>query len=129
MAEGMLWLTIDWHGADVDLPEELQERFTVAQLQELRELEEVTQVQRVADPEVPEGGMGAAWLLGLLQAEVNFANLQKVVRIVRDRIPGKPINFTVEANGRKFSVENVRPEELDATLDKLLAAAKKLAED
>lgn len=126
-----LWLTIDWREADADVPEDQQEQFTEVLLRELNGFDEVERVERVADPGVPDGGMGAAWLWGILTAEVSVANLKRLGKEVQERLPGKPISFTVKATkkgGAEVSATNIRPDDLDATLDKLIAAAKSLAE-
>ncbi|MDA0267431.1 MAG: hypothetical protein O3A14_10830 [Cyanobacteria bacterium] len=126
-----LWLTIDWRDADTDIPETQQEQLTEVLFREMNCFDEVERVERVADPAVPDGGMGAAWLWGILTAEVTVANLKRLGQEVQERLPGKPISFTVKATkdgGAEVSATNVRPDDLDATLEKLVAAAKTLAE-
>lgn len=124
----LLWLTIDWREADADVPEAQQEQFTEVLFRELNGFDEVERVERVADPTVPDGGMGAAWLWGILTAEVGVANLKRLGKEVQERLPGKPISFTVKAGDREVTISNLRPDDLDATLDKLVAAAKSLSE-
>ena len=72
MADTIL-LTIDWRDADSDMPEEQQETLTQTVFQELRALDEVEDIKRVADPNVPDGGMGANWLWSILTAEITFS--------------------------------------------------------
>ena len=125
-----LWLTIDWREADADIPEAQQEQFTEVLFRELNGFDEVERVERVADPAVPDGGMGAAWLWGILTAEVSVANLKRLGKEVQERLPGKPISFTVKATkegGAEVSATNIRPDDLDATLDKLDTAVKSLS--
>ncbi|WP_008307729.1 hypothetical protein [Leptolyngbya sp. PCC 6406] len=122
-----VWLTIDWRAGDAEVPESVQERLTAGLFREMVGLEGVERVERVADGAMPDGAMGAAWLWGILQAEVTVANAGKVVKGIQARLPGKPISFTVKgAKGGEVKVENIRPEEVDATLAKLVAAAKEL---
>ena len=111
------------------MPENLQERQTVALLQDLVALDGVEQVDRVADPDVPDGGMGAAWLWGILTAKITVDGLKQLGKDVQARLPGKPIEFTIKSGDKEVTVKNLRPSDLDATLDKLVAAAKELAED
>ncbi|RZM78630.1 hypothetical protein [Leptolyngbya iicbica] len=122
-------LIIDWREADADMPEAQQETVTELLFREMNGFDEVERVERVADPAAPKGGMGAAWLWSILTAEVTIANLKRLGQEVQGRLPGKPISFTVKAGDRELTVENLRPEDLDATLEKLVAAAKDLAQD
>ncbi|NJN21016.1 MAG: hypothetical protein HC812_07265 [Leptolyngbya sp. RL_3_1] len=125
------WLTIDWRDADTEVPEAQQEQFTEVLFREMNCFDEVERVERVADPAVPDGGMGAAWLWGILTAEVTVENLKRLGQAVQERLPGKPISFTVKATKdgeAEVSATNIRPDDLDATLEKLVAAAKSLAE-
>lgn len=121
-------LTIDWRQGMADMPPEHQETITASLFQELSQLDAVDQVNRVADPEVPPGSMGAAaWLWSILTAEVSLKTLKRLGQDVQARLPGKPISFTVKAGDREITVENLRPDDLDTTLDKLVAAAQTLA--
>lgn len=89
--------------------------------------DEVERVARAADAAVPDGAMGSAWLWGILHAEVTVENAGKVVRAVQERLPSKPIKFTIKGvQGGEVSAENIRPEDFDETLAKLVAAAKEL---
>ena len=121
-------LTIDWREAQSELPEEQQEAVTQSLYQELRSLDEVQDVQRVSDPDMPEGGMGAQWLWNVLTADITVEGLKQVCQDVYARLPGKPIEFTLEVDGEKVSLggKNIRPDNFDETLDKLVAAAQKL---
>ena len=122
-----VWLTIDWRQADPDIPEAQQEAFTEILFREMNGFDEIERVERVADPDAPAGGMGAAWLWSILTAEVTVENVKRLGQEVHERLPGKPMTFTVKSGDREVTAENVRPENLDATLDKLVVAAKKLA--
>jgi hypothetical protein len=73
-----LWLTIDWRDADANVPEAQQEQFTEVLFREMNCFDEVERVERVADPAVPDGGMGAAWLWGILTAEVSSCQFEAV---------------------------------------------------
>jgi hypothetical protein len=125
-------LTIDWRTAAAELPPEIQEQQTQNLYRALREIPEVEQVDRIADPNVPDGAMGAAWLKGLLLTKVIPGNLEHIFKEIKRRILGTPISFEIEVvneNGQKKRVkmDGVRPEELDAALDKLKNAAKELS--
>lgn len=124
-----VWLTIDWHEAEGAVPEAQQEALTETLFRELHGFDGVEQVSRVADPKVPTGGMGAGWLWSVLTAEITLDGLKALGQEVQARLPGKPIEFTVKAGDREVTVKNLRPADLDATLEKLVTAAQQLAED
>jgi hypothetical protein len=124
-----VWLTIDWREADADMPDAQQEAVTEWLFREMNGFDEVERVERVADPAPPVRGMGAAWLWSILTAEVSVENLKLLGKEIQDRLPGKPISFTVKAGDREVTIQNLRPEDLDTTLEKLVAAAKALAQD
>ena len=126
MENSPLTITINWHPDDSDADPERQERQTETLYRELRQMDKVEAVNRVPDPNVPDGGMGAAWLWNALQADVSVENIGALYRLVRDRIPGPPIDFELSNGDRKVVVKGVRPEEMDDTLKKLVAAAKEL---
>ena len=126
MESSPLTITINWRSDDGDADPERQERQTKMLYRELQQMDEVEAVNRVSDPNVPDGGMGAAWLWNVLQAEVSAENIGVLYQLVRDRIPGPPIDFELSNGDRKVVVKGVRPEEMDDTLKKLIAAAKEL---
>ena len=124
-----LWLTIDWREADADLPETAQEQVTEALFRELAGVDGVEQVERVADPAAPEGGMGAAWLWSILQAEVTGANAIKAVKAVKERLPRQPLSFTLKVGKdgeQEVSATNVSPDQFEEVLNKLVAKAREL---
>jgi hypothetical protein len=113
-------LTINFNDPDLDL----EERDEQAQqlMAELRQMDEIESVDRVQDPNPPEGNKAIGGLLvGLLMAEVNVANAQKLMGYLGDRLGGKPIELEVEANGKKLKVSAHSREELEAAI----AAAQK----
>jgi hypothetical protein len=113
-------LTINFNDPDLDL----EERDEQAQqlMAELRQMDEIESVDRVQDPNPPEGNKAIGGLLvGLLMAEINVANAQKLMGYLGDRLGGKPIELEVEANGKKLKVSAHSREELEAAI----AAAQK----
>jgi hypothetical protein len=86
-------------------------------LADLKQMDEVEAVNKVEDPNPPEGNKAiGAMLVGLLMAEVNVANAQKLMGYLGDRLGGKPIELEVEANGKKLKVSAHSREELDAAI-------------
>ncbi|MEM9449107.1 MAG: hypothetical protein AAGA75_11290 [Cyanobacteria bacterium P01_E01_bin.6] len=122
-------ITINWRQDERDVDPERQERETEMLYRELRQMDDVEAVNRVPDPDVPDGGMGAAWLWDVLQAEVSVENIGVLYRLVRDRLPGPPIDFELTNGDRKVVVKGVRPEDMDEAVKKLVAAAKELGDN
>ena len=114
-------LTIAFNDPDLDAEErEEQAQLFMAELQQMDEVE----VDRVLDPNSPEGNKAVgAILVGLLTAQVNKENAQKVMAFLGDRLGNKAIELEVEANGKKLKVKASSREELEAAI----AAAQKFA--
>jgi hypothetical protein len=107
--------TIAFNDPDLDS----QEREEQAQrlMAELNQMDEVDTVDRVLDPNPPEGNKAiGGMLVGLLMAEVNIANARKLMGFLGDRLGGKPIELSVEANGKKLTVKAHSREELEAAI-------------
>ena len=124
-------ITIDWREGTVDLAEAQQEALTRTLMQALRQVDEVISVMRVADADVPEGGMGVGdWLWGLLTAEIPGDGIKEAIKValeeVFERLPGKPVDVTIEIDGRKIALGRVRPQDIDAVGEKAVALAQKL---
>jgi len=116
-------LTIAFNDPDLD-SEELEEQAQNL-LAQMRDLDEIETVDRVLDPNPPEGNSpwGATILVGLLTAQVNKQNAQKVMGFLGDRLGNKAIELEVEANGKKLKVKASSREELEAAIE----AAQKFA--
>lgn len=125
----VVWLTLDWREAKGAVPVAQQEALTESLFRDLQGIDGVEQVRRVADPDAPTGGMGVAWLWSILTAQITVDGLKALGQEAQARLPGKPIEFTLKAGDREITVKNLRPADLEATLDQLVAAAKQLAED
>jgi hypothetical protein len=107
-------LTIAFNDPDLE-PEELDEQAQHL-MAELNDMDGV-EVDRVLDPNPPDGNKAlGGFLVGLLMAEVNGANAKKLMGFLGDRLGGKPIELTAEANGKKLSVKAYSREELEAAI-------------
>ena len=109
-------LTIAFNDPDLD-SEELEEQAQnlVAQM---RDLDEIETVDRVLDPNPPVGNKAVgAILVGLLTAQVNKENAQRVMGFLGDRLGNKAIELEVEANGKKLKVKASSREELEAAIE------------
>jgi hypothetical protein len=109
-----LKLTIEFNDPELD-PDERNEQ-AQRLIGELR-LAEID-VDRV-DADLTEGtkSIGGS-LVGLLTAEVTVANGKKLMGFLGDRLGGKPIEFTVEVNGKKLTAKASSREELDYAIAK-----------
>lgn len=102
---------------DPDLETEEQDEEAQNLLSQLRKLDEVEEVDRVLDPNPPEGNKAlGGFLAGMLTAEVSPANVKKLMSFLGDRLGGKPIELSVEANGKKLTVKAHSREELEAAI-------------
>lgn len=102
---------------DPDLDAEDWDAQAQTLMAELKQMDEVDAVDRVLDPNPPEGNKAlGGFLVGLLMAEVNVANAQKLMGFLGDRLGGKPIELSVEANGKKLTVKAHSREELEAAI-------------
>jgi hypothetical protein len=113
--ESTIKLAIAFNDPDLE-PEERDEQ-AQRLLAELKQVNEVESVERMLDPNPPEGNKSlGGFLVGMLLAEVNPANGKKLLGFLGDRLGGKPIELSVEANGRKLTVKAHSREELEAAI-------------
>ncbi|MEM9807106.1 MAG: hypothetical protein AAF959_17710 [Cyanobacteria bacterium P01_D01_bin.56] len=102
---------------DPELDAEDREEQAQRLMAELKQMDDLESVDRVLDPNPPEGNKAIGGILvGLLTAEVNMANAQKLMSFLGDRLGGKPIELEVEANGKKLTVSAHSREELEAAI-------------
>jgi hypothetical protein len=107
-----LKLTIEFTDPELD-PEQRDEQAQFL-LNELRDIDEIDKVDRVLDPYPPAASKAiGGFLVGLLMAEVKVDNAKKLFGYLKDRLGGKTIELTVEANGKKLAVKASSREELD----------------
>jgi hypothetical protein len=107
--------TIAFNDPDLD-SEELDEQAKML-VSGLKQIDEVDEVNRVIDPNPPEGNKSiGGFVVGLLAAEVSATNAKKLLGFLGGRLGGKPIEFTVEGNGKKLSVKANSREELELAI-------------
>lgn len=98
---------------DSDLEAEELDRLTRNLLREIKDLDEVEEASLVAVAEIPSKAKSlGGFVLGILQAEVSFANFKKVLGFLGDRLGNKTIEMEVEANGKKLKVKASTQQEL-----------------
>ena len=104
-------ITIAFNDPDLD-SEELDEQ-AQRLMSELKQMDDV-ETNLVIDPNPPEGNKSmGGFLVGLLTAQVNPENGKKLLGFLGDRLGGKPIELTLEGNGKKLSVKASSREELE----------------
>jgi hypothetical protein len=102
---------------DPILDDEEKEEETQQLLAQMRQLDELEYVKRVLDPNPPKGNKAVGgFLVGLLTAEVNLANIKKLFGFLSERLHNKPIELEVEANGKKLKVKASSQVELEAAI-------------
>ncbi|NEQ47290.1 MAG: hypothetical protein F6K00_28625 [Leptolyngbya sp. SIOISBB] len=85
------------------------------------ELVEEAHLAREVDlPEASKSGL-AAFLVGILTAEINRENIQKVMDFLGNQFYGKTITVAGELGGEKiaFNFENLNTQELDKAMENL----------
>jgi hypothetical protein len=108
-------VTIAFNDPDLDAEERDQQAQQL--MADLKESDDVERVDRVLDPNPPSGNKSlGGFLVGLLTAEVSVANAKKLMGFLGDRLGEKPIELTVEANGKKLTVKAHSREELEAAV-------------
>jgi hypothetical protein len=112
-----LKVTIEFN--DPELEPEERDKQAQRLIAELRDLDDVETVERVSDSNLSEGTKSiGGFLVGLLTAEVKVDNSKKLFGFLKDRLGGKSIEFTVEANGKKLTAKASSREELDYAITK-----------
>lgn len=114
-----LGVTIDLRNTQPDLALEDLEALTQRVFRQMSQVDEVEQVHRIPEPNPPAGSkpLDAAFLIGLLTAEVNIKNIRALLEFLWERLSGKPIELKVEANGRKLEVTAYSQQELSAAVE------------
>ncbi|MDZ8105417.1 MAG: sugar ABC transporter permease [Nostoc sp. DedQUE12a] len=89
-------------------------------LPQLREVDGVEEADLVAAIDIPKGSKAlGGFLLGLLNAEVNPANLKNLFKFLSDRFGNKPIKIGVKTpDGRELNIEASSREEFEFALQK-----------
>ncbi|MGB5962746.1 MAG: hypothetical protein WBG73_19065 [Coleofasciculaceae cyanobacterium] len=84
-------------------------------LPQLKEVDGVEDANLVAVAEVPQNSKAlGGFLLGLLTAEVNSANIKALFSFLSERLAGKPIEMSLKAaDGRELSIKANSKAEFD----------------
>ncbi len=89
-------------------------------LPQIREVDGVEEADLVAVEQAPPGSKAlGGFLLGLLTAEVNPANIKAVFRFLGDRLSGKSIEMNLKApDGRELSIKASSQAEFESAYKK-----------
>jgi hypothetical protein len=111
-------LTIEFNDPELE-PAERDEQAQFL-IDELKDIDKIDIVDRVLDLTATTVGTKAisGFLTGLLMAEVKVDNAKKMFGYLRDRLSGKSIELTVEANGKKLTIKASSCEEFDYAIAK-----------
>ncbi len=105
-----LKLTIEFNDSDLK-PAQRDEQAQLL-MEELRDMSGV-RVSPVTDPSPPEQHKGGGFLAGLLMAELKIDNAKKLFGFLAQRLGNKPIELTLEVNGKKLAVKASSREEFE----------------
>ncbi|WP_448573992.1 hypothetical protein [Trichothermofontia sp.] len=122
-----LKLLIDLNGAGLELDRAAMERFAFSLAQEIQGVL-VDEARLAREADIPEGARSgaAAFLMGILLAEVNRANLKKLTDFLGNRFYGTKLVFSYEEDGKKVSFEYRDEAELDRAIARIEAVRAKL---
>jgi hypothetical protein len=89
-------------------------------LPQINEVDGVAKAAKVPIEEAPEGSKAlGGFLLGILTAEVNPANIKALFGFLSERLGGKPIEMTLKAvDGRELSIKASSQAEFDYAYQK-----------
>jgi len=110
---------IDFSEAGLDLGRAEMEEFLLKLADEMQsgELVEEARLAREADlPEASKSGL-AAFLVGILTAEINRENIQKVMDFLGNQFYGKTLTLSGELDGMTYNIEYRNKQDLDQAAD------------
>lgn len=107
-------LTVSFNDPNSD--EEERDREAKNLLKQIKQKDEVEIAGSVSDPNPPADGKGGGFLVGVVTAVINPANLKTFSSFLLDRLGNKSIELEVEANGKKLKVKASSREELEAAI-------------
>jgi hypothetical protein len=111
-------LTIEFNDHELEPSKrDEQAKFLIDELKDIDKIEIVDRVLDLTAPTVGTKEIGK-FLTGLLMTEVKIDNAKKLFGYLRDRLSGKSIELTVEANGKKLMVKASSCEEFDYAIAK-----------
>lgn len=114
-------LFIDLNTAGLDLDRADLEQLSQILAQELQDGNLVETAQLARESDLPDGAKSgaAAFLMGILTAQVNGENLKKLVDFLGNRFYGTKLTFSYERNGQKVTIDYRTSEELQQRLQTL----------
>jgi hypothetical protein len=113
--------------SDPSLDDKELEAYTENLKSQLEEVDGVENADLVAVEDIPQGSKAlGGFLLGLLTAEVNPANIKALFSFLSERLGGKPIEMSLKAaDGRELSIKASSKAEFDYAYEKAQEFLKK----
>jgi hypothetical protein len=110
---------IDFSEAGLDLDRADLESFLLTIADEMESGDLVQSARLARDEDIPEGAMSgvAAFLIGILTAEINRENLGKVMDYLGNLRYGKILVLSGEIDGMTYNIEYRNKQELDQAAD------------
>lgn len=112
-------ILIDFSGAGLDLDRADLEDFLLNIADEMQSGDLVEEARLVRETDIPEAAKSgvAAFLVGILTAEINRQNLGKVMDYLGNLRYGKTLTLSGEIDGMTYNIEYRNKQELDQAGD------------
>lgn len=106
---------IDFSEAGLDLDRESLEEFVLNVADEMRSGDLVTEARLARESDIPEAAKPgiAAFLMGILTAEINRENVRKVLDFLGNQFYGKTLTVSGEMDGMTYSIEYRNQDDVD----------------
>ena len=113
------FVLIDFSEAGLDLDRADLENFLLTVADEMESSDLVQSARLARDEDIPEAAKSgvAAFLVGILTAEINRENLGKVMDYLGNLRYGKTLTLSFEVDGMTSTLEYRNKQELDQALD------------
>ncbi|MGF1498763.1 MAG: hypothetical protein ACFB8W_18340 [Elainellaceae cyanobacterium] len=131
MPTSSLKLIVDWRNWAPDLSPHQRERQTQILYKALRNTDGVSYVQRLYSPQSEMELMGDSLMAEILFVTVTLEQLENFYAVLRQHLPGIPIQIELEANGQKRTMQltSDRPgnaPSAHSNADQLMALAREM---
>lgn len=110
---------IDFSEAGLDLDRAEMEEFVLIAADEMQAGELIQDARLARESDIPEAAKpgAAAFVLGILTAEVNRENIRKVMDFLGNQFYGKTLTLSGEMDGMTYSIEYRNQEDIDQAVD------------
>ena len=110
---------IDFSEAGLDLERAELEEFLFNLADEMQSGDLVQEACLTQDPDIPDAAKSgaAAFLVGILTAELNRENIRKVVDFLGNQFYSKTLHLSGEIDGMAYNIEYRNKEDIDLAVD------------